>query len=51
MYGGDWPVSRLGGGYARQHAAFERLTERLSAAERAAIRAGTAIRAYGLAAD
>jgi L-fuconolactonase len=49
MYGGDWPVSRLGGGYARQHAAFERLTDALSPTERAAIRSGTAIRAYGLA--
>jgi L-fuconolactonase len=48
MYGGDWPVSRLGGGYARQHAAFERLTADLSAAERAAVRSGSATRAYGL---
>jgi L-fuconolactonase len=51
MYGGDWPVSLLGGGYARQHAAFEALTAPLSAAERAAIRAGTAARAYGLLID
>jgi L-fuconolactonase len=49
MYGGDWPVSRLGGGYARQHAAFDALTAPLSADERAAIRAGTATRVYGLA--
>jgi L-fuconolactonase len=48
MYGGDWPVSRLGGGYARQAAAFERLTDPLSASERAAIRAGTARRVYRL---
>ena len=48
MYGGDWPVSRLGGGYARQHAAFERLTADLSDSERAAIRSGSATRAYGL---
>jgi L-fuconolactonase len=48
-YGGDWPVSRLGGGYARQHAAFEVLTGALSAGEQAAIRSGTATRAYGLA--
>ncbi len=49
MYGGDWPVTLLGGGYTRQHAAFERLTDELSAAERSAIRAGTAARAYRLA--
>lgn len=48
MYGGDWPVTLLGGGYTRQHAAFEALTAALSPAERAAIRAGTATRAYGL---
>jgi L-fuconolactonase len=48
MYGGDWPVSRLGGGYTRQHAAFETLTASLSPDERAAIRAGTATRVYGL---
>ncbi len=48
LYGGDWPVSRLGGGYTRQHAAFEALTAPLSPAERDAIRAGTATRAYGL---
>jgi L-fuconolactonase len=49
MYGGDWPVTLLGGGYARQHAAFEVLTAGLSETERAAIRAGSAARAYGLA--
>jgi L-fuconolactonase len=48
LYGGDWPVSRLGGGYTRQHAAFERLIDALSLAERSAIRSGTATRAYGL---
>jgi L-fuconolactonase len=48
MYGGDWPVSRLGGGYTRQHAAFEALTAALAPDERAAIRAGTATRVYGL---
>jgi L-fuconolactonase len=48
MYGGDWPVSRLGGGYTRQHAAFEALTAPLSPDERAAISAGTATRVYAL---
>ncbi len=51
MYGGDWPVTRLGGGYARQHAAFERLTGELAQAERAAIRWETAARAYALPGD
>jgi L-fuconolactonase len=50
LYGGDWPVCRLGGGYARQHAAFEALTAPLSPSERAALRAGTAIRVYRLGA-
>ncbi len=50
MYGGDWPVTLLGGGYARQHAAFEALTAGLSPDERAAIRAGSANRAYRLGA-
>jgi L-fuconolactonase len=49
MYGGDWPVTLFGGGYTRQHAAFEALTGGLSRDERAAIRSGTVVRAYGLA--
>ncbi len=48
MYGGDWPVTLLGGGYTRQHAAFEWLTDGLSPAERDAIRVGTATRVYRL---
>jgi L-fuconolactonase len=48
MYGGDWPVSNLGGGYARQHAAFTALIAELSRDEQEAIRSGTAIRVYGL---
>jgi L-fuconolactonase len=48
MYGGDWPVSRLGGGYARQAAAFEALTADLAAREREAIRWQTAAQAYRL---
>ena len=30
MYGGDWPISILGGGYPRQHAAFMALIAELS---------------------
>lgn len=48
MYGGDWPVSLLGGGYARQHAAFAALISELSRDERQAIKSGTAMRVYGL---
>ena len=48
MYGGDWPVSTLGGGYARQHAACTALIGGLSREEQQAIRSGTAIRVYGL---
>jgi L-fuconolactonase len=46
MYGGDWPVSKLGGGYARQAQAFERLAGELTITEQAAIRAGTALAVY-----
>jgi L-fuconolactonase len=48
MYGGDWPVTLLGGGYGRQHAAFTALIAELSEDEQQAIRSGTAIRVYGL---
>jgi L-fuconolactonase len=48
MYGGDWPVSILGGGYARQHAAFSALIAELSRDEQRAIKNGTAIRVYGV---
>ncbi|MBM3525627.1 MAG: hypothetical protein FJX57_21980, partial [Alphaproteobacteria bacterium] len=48
MYGGDWPVSILGGGYRRQHAAFAALIRDLSAHEQQAIKATTATRVYRL---
>lgn len=48
MYGGDWPISILGGGYARQHAAFTALIAELSQDEQRAIKSATAIRVYGL---
>lgn len=48
MYGGDWPISIVGGGYARQHAAFAALIAELSRDEQQAIKSGTAIRVYGL---
>lgn len=49
VYGGDWPVSILGGGYARQCAAFTALIAALSPYEQRAIKSGTAARIYGLA--
>lgn len=48
MYGGDWPVSILAGGYARQHAAFTALIADLSSDEQRAITNGTAINVYGV---
>lgn len=48
MYGGDWPVSILGGGYARQYAAFATLVGELSPHEQDAIKAATATRIYVL---
>jgi predicted TIM-barrel fold metal-dependent hydrolase len=48
MFGSDWPVCRLAATYAEVFAAAEELTARLTAAEREAVFAGTAVRAYGL---
>jgi L-fuconolactonase len=48
MWGSDWPVVNLAGGYAAWHAAAEALTERCTADERADIFGGTARRFYGI---
>jgi L-fuconolactonase len=48
MFGSDWPVAELGGGYAKVTAEITRLLDRLSPAERAAVLGGTAARFYGL---
>jgi len=48
MWGSDWPVVNLAGGYAAWHAAAEALTERCAADERADIFGGTARRFYGI---
>jgi L-fucono-1,5-lactonase len=48
MFGSDWPVCTLAASYAEVIAAARELTARLSAAEREAVFAGTAIRTYGL---
>lgn len=48
LWGSDWPVVVLGGGYARWLEATEALLRDLDAAERAAILGGNAVRFYGL---
>lgn len=50
MFGSDWPVCLLGATYARWHGVVENFIKPLSAVEQAAIRGGTAIKVYGLAA-
>ncbi|QEO10433.1 amidohydrolase family protein [Protaetiibacter larvae] len=51
LFGGDWPVSKLAGGYTRTHAAVDAALARLSPAETDAIRGGTAARVYRIPAD
>jgi L-fuconolactonase len=48
MFGSDWPLAELAGGYARWKAAYLQLTDELAAADQAAIDRGTARRIYGL---
>jgi L-fuconolactonase len=48
LWGSDWPVVDLGGGYARWVAATDALLAGLSAAERDAVLGGNARRFYGL---
>lgn len=48
MFGGDWPVVNLAGGYGRWWEAATALLEPLAPAERAAIFAGNARRVYRL---
>lgn len=48
MFGSDWPVCLLAGGYGRWLATARDLLSGLSTAEQAAVWAGTARRAYGL---
>jgi L-fuconolactonase len=51
MFGSDWPVSVLAGGYSKVWAETARVLAGLSADDRAAIYGGTAVRFYGLQAD
>ena len=48
MFGSDWPVCNIGGGYRRQVEAFEALTAPLDAEATADLRHRSACRAYGL---
>lgn len=48
LFGGDWPVVNLAGGWRRWLAAFEELTAPLTADERAHLRRDTARNVYGL---
>jgi L-fuconolactonase len=49
MWGSDWPVVNLAGGYAAWRSAAEALTEQLSADDRDLIFGGTAARFHGIA--
>jgi L-fuconolactonase len=51
LWGSDWPVVNLAGGYGRWLAASEALLAPLSEAERAAVFGGNAARVYRLADD
>jgi L-fuconolactonase len=48
MYGGDWPIAELAGGYARTWEALSSAVDSLSSSERDAIFGETAERVYGL---
>lgn len=49
MYGGDWPVCNVGGGYTRQFEAFDALRSELGAEARQDLSWRTAETVYGLA--
>ncbi len=48
MFGSDWPICEVAGGYDSVSGAIFRLAEELSVTERDAILGGTATRCYGL---
>lgn len=48
MFGSDWPICEVAGGYQRVMRALVELAKELSNDERAALRGGTAIECYGL---
>jgi L-fuconolactonase len=49
MFGSDWPVAELGGGYLKVWTELSKIFDQLSAPERDAVLGGTATRYYGLA--
>ena len=49
MFGSDWPVAELGGGYGKMRTELSRLFGQLPPAGRDAVLGGTATRFYGLA--
>ena len=49
MWGSDWPVLNMAGEYTQWHSIAEGFTKHLSAADRAEIFGGTAVRFYGIA--
>ena len=49
MFGSDWPVCLLAGGYARVLGVIEEYAAQLEEAERDALFGGTAARFYGIA--
>ena len=51
MFGGDWPISVLAGGYVRVWEQLNVLIGELGGADRGAILGGTAGRFYGISAD
>lgn len=51
MYGGDWPISVLSGGYDRVWDGLSVLFSELDAHDRQAVLGGTAERFYGISAD
>jgi L-fuconolactonase len=50
MFGSDWPVAELSGGYAKVRAELSRLFDSLPPDARAAVLGGTAARFYALGA-
>lgn len=51
MYGGDWPISVLAGGYAQHWAALSSIFDAFDAVERGHVLSGTASRVYALDAE
>jgi L-fuconolactonase len=48
MFGSDWPLAELAGGYQRWKNAYEELSAALSPAEQAALDGRNARRVYGI---